>query len=1807
MKKGLVIILILSFLLLFTISFIGKAISAIESHIVLVPADTRIGEGTSVNYVSILYMSDGSTSDVTSQTTFSSSNTTVATISGNVATSHNAGFTEIRGTYIGTKTHSGLSLLHVDKEHEINNPPVIISEPIIEVNENTIYSYQVTATDEDVLVFSLTQAPDWLSINSNTGLVSGIAPLVNVNTTFYVIIAVTGGVNSIVQRYVLTVKNIPESSKIVITSIPVAQINKSELYEYQVSATGGVGAYTFSLSIAPDFFSINPDTGLVSGTATEVGTYTIVIRVFDKAGNFATQSYSLTIYGAGEAPPLSEGGEISREETAQETPGILDAIIAPFASVVNFFAGLFGGEEENPYSAEPYSYVSEAPPLPSEDEIEERFVMWGSGSGPLFTNSQLNTNTYIANNQIVTVLDKKTNIFYTSDVFNTSEFTPDQIVQRLVAQISMKDSYIIEFKEPPVLESYKEELPPIFGAPLEPGAEQRIESQRERIHGLHERFADDVDSFSRTTGMGNLIKKLTGLITGKAADFESVKIINEYENSFSGASIVASPEQVEQIKELDYVKEVYPNTIAYTTLSESVPIIGAPDVWKLDADGNNCEESGKECLTGKNVTIAIIDTGVDYTHPDLGGCFGPDCKVVGGWDFVNQDSDPTDDMGHGTHVAATAAGKDLNGIYNGVAPDAKIVSYKVCDDRGGCWESDIIAAIEHAVDPNQDGNFSDKLDIISMSLGGSGNPDDPMSKAVDSVVDSGVVVVIAAGNSGPEERTIGSPGTARKAITVGATNKYNNIAYFSSRGPVIWEDEEGNLETIGLIKPDIVAPGVDICAAQWEDAFENYGYVRCTTEPDRIAISGTSMATPHVAGAAALLLQKHPDWTPEEIKMALRNTAVDIGENIVTQGYGRVDILEAIKSGTPLIAKINIEGENRGTLNIKVNGISTGDSYVLYYYQDDENNKNEICEGEGIKNNELICDWDVRNLKESTVENPYHLLLVSKQGNKKSEDRSIVFIINSELTSPKFDVFSTYNTLEISGTSAGYEFNKYEIELCEYFGFVEGKCTTEGVTLVNDGAFEIVKSILGEIDLANVKETGYYNIKLKTYRTNKQEAEIDTALIYIDTTLLRGFPRPIDIELMGGGGLLFAYSFMNQPVLADINKDGKKEIISTYLNKLYVIDSEGKDLEGFPVEIDWTQKGPAVDDLDGDGEKEIVVSSNYGGIFVYDSHGDLKNWFYVVQFIGTPTIDDLDNDGQKEIIVSKSYGFYETGSFVFVYDNLGNRLWKKYFGENVFNEGINEQSTGDVNGDGKKEIVFVTRSCPYGTCYSDHFTSNLYVVDYNGNILEGWPKKFKGYPLQPPILADVNNDGDIDIIFSDYSNLYVFDYLGNELFRINHNLTEAFYSVGDLNNDGIKEFVISGDTRGWGSKLHIYNTEGGVLGKSNTSIIGYITHGNLNQDSNKEISLGLWSGWGENGAAIYNYTADSIANKIMKDGILGMNVPLGDVNGDGKNEILAYGWDGKLYAWKSKGEETDSDWPQFQHDPQHTGCYNCTIEVERDTTPPLIFVEKFLSLLEFSPLSEELEQKVIVRCEDDVGCNTSRCEDDVGCNTSSYKHKISLSFIDSCPLNVSEYDEGANVSILLDSWVCGYGKDLAGNEAFSSPTYFKGQELTCTDGICMTLDYDCPNGCKDGKCIRQSAFARFRNFIRNIFRGRDEQTEKEPPERGPYYSKETCIDSEGNYIEDTCLDADTLREAYCGEAEEPPEIPQQICGNNVIEGSEICDGTDLNGQTCASQGYGDGELRCVGNCLAFDTEFCNPLPSGRDLEEEQREKEPYFE
>lgn len=330
----------------------------------------------------------------------------------------------------------------------------------------------------------------------------------------------------------------------------------------------------------------------------------------------------------------------------------------------------------------------------------------------------------------------------------------------------------------------------------------------------------------------------------------------------NGMAITINSKDVDRLLALPGVRGIYADNAVHVDLTESVPLIGADHLWQMT-------DSQQRPITGQGIRVAVIDTGIDYTHPDLGGCLGPGCKVVDGFDIYNSDPDPLDDNGHGTHCAGIVA---ADGTMKGVAPGASLLAYKVLDANGLGTISGIIAGMERAADPDEDPATADAADIISLSLGYPGTPGDPWSLAVEAAADQGILVVVAAGNNGPGYSNLDSPGLDAKAFTVGASDKNDVIASFSSRGPVPGYPD--------LIKPDIVAPGEGIVST-WLGG----GYA---------SADGTSMATPHVSGAAALVWQAHPGWTAEMVRANLMNTAVDLGENVHTQGAGRVQVDNAV-------------------------------------------------------------------------------------------------------------------------------------------------------------------------------------------------------------------------------------------------------------------------------------------------------------------------------------------------------------------------------------------------------------------------------------------------------------------------------------------------------------------------------------------------------------------------------------------------------------------------------------------------------------------------------------------------------------------------------------------------------------------------------------------------------------------------------------------------------------------------------------------------------------------------------------------------
>ena len=340
------------------------------------------------------------------------------------------------------------------------------------------------------------------------------------------------------------------------------------------------------------------------------------------------------------------------------------------------------------------------------------------------------------------------------------------------------------------------------------------------------------------------------------------KVTRDYRYLVNGLALSAVPSDMETLRSMPGVKAVYRDTRTTGHTSVSVPRIGAPDVWVL-------KNSQDQLLRGEGMVIAIIDSGVDYTHPDLGGGFGPGFKVIGGYDLVDNDADPMDEHGHGTHVAGIAA---ANGTIVGVAPDASLLAYRVLNAANQGVESDILAALELASDPDGDPITNDQPHVINLSLGGESDENSILAQAVNQAVEAGIVVVASAGNSGIVNEAIRAPGAAQLALTVGAVTNIDQLTNYTSRGPV---------GSFGM-KPDLSAPGDEITS---------------TLPGGQVGVlSGSSMSAPHVAGAAALVRQMYPSWDAERVSRRLVNTARLFSLDIFARGAGMVNLLDAIVS-----------------------------------------------------------------------------------------------------------------------------------------------------------------------------------------------------------------------------------------------------------------------------------------------------------------------------------------------------------------------------------------------------------------------------------------------------------------------------------------------------------------------------------------------------------------------------------------------------------------------------------------------------------------------------------------------------------------------------------------------------------------------------------------------------------------------------------------------------------------------------------------------------------------------------------------------
>ncbi|MBI2430563.1 MAG: S8 family serine peptidase, partial [Candidatus Levybacteria bacterium] len=820
-----------------------------------------------------------------------------------------------------------------------------------------------------------------------------------------------------------------------------------------------------------------------------------------------------------------------------------------------------------------------------------------------------------------------------------------------------------------------------------------------------------------------------------------------------------------------------------------------PEMWGLTKIN---AASAWDQSTGLGVVVADIDTGINYNHPDLKDAIWinpaesgsttqegptPNCTSRGlalnkscnnidddgngyvddyrGWDFYNNDNNPIDDHGHGTHTSGTIAALGNNGLgVIGVSWNSKILPLKICNYLGSCPLDSVIKAISYSADLG--------VKVSSNSYGGSFSQS--INDAMQYAHSKGQVIVASAGNNAADAM-LNSPASAAQAITVASSNQSDTKSLFSNFGSKI----------------DVTAPGESILSTCINS---NY-----------CLMSGTSMSAPHVSGLAALILAKNPSLTNEEVRQIIRSGAddVEIAGRDNNSGYGRINALKSLnlasaKPTTPFISSPT-QGQNLSLANgaqlIPVMGTVTGSNFASY--------KLEIVGTEGGSWNtlasgtsQIATDSEIAKLDLTKLGDGKYTLKLSAtntQGNTFNNQVNIeVHNMDLSITYPNGIVSNSQ--FDIVGTASGKAGSAFSRYLLEWgVGISPASWFANGIILANNGTQSITNGTLGTFDPTVLPNSGSgYTLRLTVYN-NFQIPSFRKVSFQPEAGLVNGWPKPY--------GTVDPYNWTSDPVVTDLDGDAKPEFITSamWTNKLYAFRANGDAVPGWPVTLPGIgNAAPAVSDLDGDGKAEVVVnsswmSSNVKGLLVFKGDGTpYPGWNSPVEFVpalNTPALADIDNDGKKEII--------NNNCGVHVYKLDGSELpgWpvlpKSPITVNCGGELFNSPVVADIDGDGYKEIIADRR------VGSDSNMHKISVFRYNGQLM--WEKDTNFSNISPAV-ADLDGDGKLEVAWQQRGStgIQVFKHDGSNYPGAPFNITEAsakggYLTMVDLDGDGKSEII----------------------------------------------------------------------------------------------------------------------------------------------------------------------------------------------------------------------------------------------------------------------------------------------------------------------------------------------------------------------------------------------------------------------------------
>jgi subtilisin family serine protease len=994
------------------------------------------------------------------------------------------------------------------------------------------------------------------------------------------------------------------------------------------------------------------------------------------------------------------------------------------------------------------------------------------------------------------------------------------------------------------------------------------------------------------------------------------------------------------------------------------------DLWGLQSIN---AETAWDTSQGDGVLVAVVDTGLDYNHEDIAGNvwlndgeLGLDGNGNGkpsngidddgngliddwhGWDFVTLDGtpgdkDPMDDHGHGTHVSGTIAAMGDNGLgVIGVAPHAKIMAVKGLDSTGSGSIEDLSSAIIYAADKG--------ASVINLSWGGSGLTPQTLIDAISYAHNvKGAVVVAAAGNSNLDVGTQVSgfyPACIRDVITVSAVNHLDAKASFSNFGAKIDVTAPGGGDTDPtglLIQPDRSILSLKSSAAG--SIMTGSGQLIVGTK--YLRQSGTSMASPHVAGVAALIRAQHPELSPEQVRQVLRSSADDIGATGFDNqfGYGRLNANRSLTIAAPLAAVLagpvgTLSGLSQVDVKGSVGGANLSSWRLEYGAGTAPSSWTVITTSSTTINAGTLATWNLSGLNDGTY--TLHLVAQALTG-EVYEDRLTVVIDGLVITDPSplsISITRGEGGITIRGTVASSNFARYTIAILatRTNTFVSNST----ITVTNGGLQPVHNDVLGTWNTTGAAPDTYQIFVTEIFTNNS--SVFKSTKVALDPSLHPGWP--IDIGLLSNG--IASFAITNHVNAADVDGNGTKEIILGYNTKVSVVDHTGVQLPGWPQTIDPTSSGahiqisPIVADLDGDGALEILAANDQGKVFVWSANGTLRSGWpkSIAGFSTNLAVDDLTGDGQNEIIIS------QLGN-VRVCDKNGVMLpgWPVNF------SAINSPpAIGDVDGDGQKEIVVATLNGP----------SNLYVIKANGVVMPNWPKAINPQ-LAPnfvnssfPVLGDLDGDGAMEVVIGS-ANGFVY------AFRANGSNVPGWPqatkatgvnspAIGDIDGDGVPE-VIAGNNRiiennATANYLFAWHADGTILPNWPVKYDRLITHSSfgygapaladLDQDGRADIIVSSDS-TNDSHSSLNAYKFDGskvpgFPKPTLENGAFSTNtVAIADLDGDGFMEMAWIDLGARLYVWDLSAPSTAvAPWPMFQHDERHTGASLRTGE----TIPP---------------------------------------------------------------------------------------------------------------------------------------------------------------------------------------------------------------------------------------------------------------------------------